>query len=733
MLSLPDSLRILSTVNAAQNQLPDALQFKNELNYRNYKAYDHPILKIHLLYPSDWKIVGKPTGLVTYLPVHNNLDCYPNAILTVIALHKLPLDQLASEQADDLKQRQFVIIDSKATTIHGNRAYSITSIANSEDHRKAFGYSCFGDKHIDRKITQIYVIIANKGFIFQYDASLQEYSRYWAVIETIIDSMKFEIKKANIGIQSGIIMNVPPSDIVINPVTNRLYVTADKVYVIDGKSNTVIANITTGGYLNNLAVNQITNTIYASSSQDGKVYVIDGYTNKVKSYFNSSHNIGEIGVDVNAGSIGSLIFVINNVKGTVSVIDGTTHVLIKEIPVGRSPSDIAIDSLTKRAYVANTENNTISVIDYVIYNNRTAKFEKIDDIRVGLFPTSIVANSNTNRVYVANSGIDSISVIGYVNRTAKFEKIDDIRVGLFPNSVAINPNNGSIYIGHADSNVLSVIDPSKDEVKTNIRNISIGNTAKAITVSPVNRLIYTAGFDPNTIYVINETSNKPLVVGTFNTNPPNAGIIYCNNQKITNFKIYSVDTSLQCIAQPNEGYAFSSWSGDLVPTYYSNSINVTSSKAYYPIIWFGNQIYYHFSGFFGFRSATSDLSAVNFTLSKYGSLNANFVQPIQVSIPPEFWTPFYALIPGLFIPSIISWLNGRRQRKHLSQYRNKIDNIYDEFKKSTPKNRDDLINSLDKTQIQVTQGLEKGKISESHYRMLKDRISEYVNQSNKTL
>jgi hypothetical protein len=44
-------------------------------------------------------------------------------------------------------------------------------------------------------------------------------------------------------------------------------------------------------------------------------------------------------------------------------------------------------------------------------------------------------------------------------------------------------------------------------------------------------------------------------------------------------------------------------------------------------------------------------------------IKVNFIIPSQISIPTEFWAPLYGLIPGFFVPSIISYLNGRRQRE----------------------------------------------------------------------
>lgn len=47
---------------------------------------------------------------------------------------------------------------------------------------------------------------------------------------------------------------------------------------------------------------------------------------------------------------------------------------------------------------------------------------------------------------------------------------------------------------------------------------------------------------------------------------------------------------------------------------------------------------------------TNNAENVSFVVSEYGTLDANFIEPVQVSIPPKLWTPFYAIIPSFFIP-----------------------------------------------------------------------------------
>jgi hypothetical protein len=101
----------------------------------------------------------------------------------------------------------------------------------------------------------------------------------------------------------------------------------------------------------------------------------------------------------------------------------------------------------------------------------------------------------------------------------------------------------------------------------------------------------------------------------------------------------------------------------------------------------------------------------NFTVSKYGTLSANFVN--LTTIPTEFWTPFYALIPAFigstFIPSIVHSVKLKRtQNRNLKEYLDKIGKV-------------------DKNKIEEEIAILRtnGEISKLGYNRLKDEISKH--------
>ena len=149
----------------------------------------------------------------------------------------------------------------------------------------------------------------------------------------------------------------------------------------------------------------------------------------------------------------------NQGGGSISVIDGRTNKVVKNIPTGYlNPYGIGLDPLNNKAYVTSSgASGIVSVIDYFTTDNRTFVGTKIKDINVGLFPSAIVVDSNTSRVYVTNSGENTVSVIDGNTQ----DILTTIPVGLFPNSLAINSNNSEIYVVNTGENTVSIIESSK--------------------------------------------------------------------------------------------------------------------------------------------------------------------------------------------------------------------------------------------------------------------------------
>jgi YVTN family beta-propeller protein len=175
----------------------------------------------------------------------------------------------------------------------------------------------------------------------------------------------------------------------------------------------------------------------------------------------------------------------------ITVIDGKTNSVVKDIDVMPDPQDIALNPNTNMIYVTHLDSNVVSVID-----GKTNSVIKA--IATGIHPQGVAVNPNTNMIYVTNSADDITSVIdGKTNSVIKA-----IATGLDPAGLAVNPNTNMIYVGNIGSNTLSIIDGKTNSVVKDLKNLS----AAEIAVNPLTNIIYTGSTER--LCIINGKTNS---------------------------------------------------------------------------------------------------------------------------------------------------------------------------------------------------------------------------------
>jgi YVTN family beta-propeller protein len=120
---------------------------------------------------------------------------------------------------------------------------------------------------------------------------------------------------------------------------------------------------------------------------------------------------------------GRLIWVVNPGGDNVVVIGAKSNKVLKRIKVGDEPQGVAVDPNNRYAYVANAAAGTVTVIR--IKNPKPSRFNasvardlgKKGKFVTGAEPWNIVASPDGRRIYVANSSQDSISVIDATRKT----------------------------------------------------------------------------------------------------------------------------------------------------------------------------------------------------------------------------------------------------------------------------------------------------------------------------
>jgi YVTN family beta-propeller protein len=316
------------------------------------------------------------------------------------------------------------------------------------------------------------------------------------------------------------------------------------------QSDTSITAITPGHAPQVVSVNVTTGS--GTSPMTRNTYFT--YQGNLKAYVTNSANGTGLGTTVSvfdttntgAGSIpitvgsqpdslfitpdGSQVFVANLDDNTVSVIDTVTNSVVKTYNVGMAPNSVAITPDGKQVYVANTNDSFVALI------NRTT--EIVTPIAVGSSasnPSCVSITPDGKKLFVGNFSslfLDKPKVYGSAapmnnssiqiidtGSNSIIATIPSDSTALGPLDIAITPTNTQAYVGNFYGTAITVIDAENDSSITVPQNL--GPDAVAITPKGDKAFVTNYGHQSavgNIVYVI-ETANPggtpfPISVGS---------------------------------------------------------------------------------------------------------------------------------------------------------------------------------------------------------------------------
>lgn len=251
-----------------------------------------------------------------------------------------------------------------------------------------------------------------------------------------------------------------------------------------------------------LALDQATNTIYAAEAVDGTVAVINGATCNASDSSGCSQKpatvkVGAFDNALAVDPVTNTVFATNQAAspGTVSVIDGNACNGAHEsgcagqpfatVTVGGGPSGIAVNPKTNTIYVANTgqtpdnrpvpHGNTLSVINGATCKpTEKAGCAPVGTVRVGPAPAAVAVDQGSDTVYVANthdgtraSGPGTVSVVdgsrcnGTHPAGCATEVEHHVTVGRDTYGLAVDAGNHSVYVDNPLDDTVSVVDAKK--------------------------------------------------------------------------------------------------------------------------------------------------------------------------------------------------------------------------------------------------------------------------------
>jgi DNA-binding beta-propeller fold protein YncE len=284
---------------------------------------------------------------------------------------------------------------------------------------------------------------------------------------------------------------------VYNPINNKVYLAttsgADIEYItiIDGESDSIVAEIPllSPGFNFAMCCDRNHNRIYCAPNLSWEsiglpyILVIDGESNQILDTI-------VVGTWLGGTTIWNPLnnklylttykyFAIPDCPGSIVVIDGSTHRVIREIGVDWTPAEFTVNTRWNKVYCILynrvDEDGAIAVIDGERDTIRTL-------INLGYFPGGLTYNSTNDKVYCANF-LNGVAVVdGQADTIITF-----VQVPFYPGNVIWHPTLNKVYCGEGD--LVGVIDGSTNQL------------LKVVPGPPYSQVRYALNLRDNKLYI----------------------------------------------------------------------------------------------------------------------------------------------------------------------------------------------------------------------------------------
>jgi YVTN family beta-propeller protein len=212
-------------------------------------------------------------------------------------------------------------------------------------------------------------------------------------------------------------------------------------------------------------------------------------------------------------------YITNFGDNTVSVIDTTTNTVVATIPVGRTPTGVAVTPDGSKVYVTNQDFSmgpagTVSVISTAPNTVLTT----IPPVRPGpgAQPFGVAVTPDGTKVYVSynSNGFHVVKVFDTATNTAVATVTAGIGLG-----VAVTPDGSKVYVADIDGFV-SVIDATTNTVVATITvGPRIASQTMGVAVTPDGTKVYVANSGTNTVSVIDTTTDTVVATTSVDVGP----------------------------------------------------------------------------------------------------------------------------------------------------------------------------------------------------------------------
>ena len=287
----------------------------------------------------------------------------------------------------------------------------------------------------------------------------------------------------------------------VDSATDTVYLgTGASLTVIDGATGSVTTTVSLGGFVEGLAVDATTDTVYvADADVTGStpgVYVINGATNTVAATIAEPSGVAVSGIAVDSTT--DTVYVANPSAAQVTVIDGATNAITTTVSTGVAtlPASVAVDESTDVVWVADEDGTVIAI------NGATDTVSNELSLPGGE-PVSVAVNGATDTVYAADLRNADVAVIN--GNTATL--ITLVPVGAYLYGVAVDQGTGAVYATSIGGpfGTTWVIDGSSDNVANTVAR---GSESPAVDQST--GVVYEGAIRVDGVWVITPSATNAL-------------------------------------------------------------------------------------------------------------------------------------------------------------------------------------------------------------------------------
>ena len=306
--------------------------------------------------------------------------------------------------------------------------------------------------------------------------------------------------------------------ILVNSNTHRIYVPngggAGTLMVIDGEKNEPLKTIqiTDRISLNFALTNESRDKIFISCRANNNIYIVDTLKDDLIAKIESG---GKDPIFLSLNNLSKKLYVSNWLDASLSVIDAQNYKLLKKIslPAGAFPGSSTVDGENNLIFASNTGINSVSIID----GNQD---EIIATLETGINPGRPVIHPQTKEIYIPNPQSNSITIIsrapdgGFQEQTIPDQK-GVVLTGekfSFPRRLALNKESNEVYIlNNAGGNFL-VLDAKTYKIKD---KISVGTNPREILFVPELKKVFVSVGDEDKVVAYNvlDGSQKNIPTG----------------------------------------------------------------------------------------------------------------------------------------------------------------------------------------------------------------------------